>query len=155
MSRNVKVNQELAKQIGSACLCLALQSAARTVARSYDDALRSLDLTNGQFSLLMSLAREKPLTIGELAPRLWMDRTTLTAYLKPLERRGLIEVVPNPNDGRSRILVLSDQGRKLLSKAVPLWESVQQEFMSIIPAQDLETMKLVLRNLSRYNAKDS
>lgn len=155
MNSKVKVNQELAKKIGSTCLCLALQSAARTVARAYDEALRPVDLTNGQFSLLMSLARDQPFTMGELAPRLRIDRTTLTAYLKPLERRGLVEVIPNPDDGRSRLIALTNQGRKLLSKAVPLWESVQHELTSIVPAQDLEMMKIVLRNLSRFDDKES
>ena len=80
------------------CLCLATQRAARALARRFDDAFRSLDLTNGQFSLLMALNRPKPPTIAPLAEFLAMDRTTLTAALKPLERRGLIQVSVDPDD---------------------------------------------------------
>ena len=75
------------------CLCLHLQRAARAVARHFDAALRPHGLTNGQFSLLMSLNRPEPPSIGSVAALLAMDRTTLTANLKPLERRGLVKVM--------------------------------------------------------------
>ena len=43
--------------------------------------LRPLDLTNGQFSLLMSLNRPQPAPMKSVASLLAMDRTTLTAAL--------------------------------------------------------------------------
>ena len=61
--------------------------------RVLDEALRPVDLTNQQFSLLMSLNRPEPPPIGPVANLLGMDRTTLTAALKPLERRGLVQRV--------------------------------------------------------------
>src|SRR3954451_9514541 len=82
------------------CLCLHLQREARATARRFDDALRPLGLTNGQFSLMISLNRPEPPSIGSIAALLAMDRTTLTAALKPLQRRGLIKVRPDPKDGR-------------------------------------------------------
>ncbi len=104
------------------CLCLAAQRAARALARRFDDAFRPLDLTNGQFSLLMSLNRPKPPSIAPLAEFLAMDRTTLTAALKPLERRGLIAISIDPDDRRGRLLRLTAKGRGLLAKALPIWK---------------------------------
>lgn len=104
------------------CLCLATQRAARALARRFDDAFRPLDLTNGQFSMLMALNQPKPPTIAPLAEFLAMDRTTLTAALKPLERRGLITVSVDPDDRRSRLLRLTAKGRGLLVKALPIWK---------------------------------
>ncbi len=104
------------------CLCLATQRAARALARRFDDAFRTLDLTNGQFSLLMALNRPKPPTIAPLAEFLAMDRTTLTAALKPLERRGLIQISVDPDDRRSRLLKLTAKGRGLLARALPIWK---------------------------------
>jgi DNA-binding MarR family transcriptional regulator len=92
------------------------------LARRFDEALRPLDLTNGQFSLLMSLNRPKPPSMGSVASLLAMDRTTLTAALKPLERRGLVVAEADPMDRRSRLLQLTPAGRALLSRAVPIWE---------------------------------
>src|SRR5579863_2117787 len=83
------------------CLCLNVQRAARALARRFDDELRPFDLTNGQFSLLMSLNRPEPPSMGPVASLLAMDRTTLTAALIPLERRGLVSSSPDPKDRRS------------------------------------------------------
>ncbi|HAB47752.1 MAG TPA: MarR family transcriptional regulator, partial [Lautropia sp.] len=66
--------QDLAS-IGERCTCLALRSAARTVARIYDEALRSVALNNGQFSILVAVSAMQPVSIQGLGERLGMDRT--------------------------------------------------------------------------------
>jgi DNA-binding MarR family transcriptional regulator len=98
-----------------------MQRAARALARRFDASFRPLNLTNGQFSLMMSLNRPAPPNLGSVASLLAMDRTTLTAALKPLERRGLVEVRPDPKDKRSRLMTLTPEGRGLLARAVPIW----------------------------------
>lgn len=103
------------------CLCLATQRAARALARHFDEAFRPLGITSGQYSLLMALNRPAPPPIGPVANLLAMDRTTLTANLKPLERKGLVETLVNPKDRRSRLLKLTAEGHELLAKAVPIW----------------------------------
>ena len=108
--------------VRDACLCLHLQRAARATARRFDTAFRALDLTNQQFSLLMSLNRPAPASMREVATLLAMDRTTLTAALKPLERRGLVTVTVDPADRRSRKLSLTAAGQRLLAEAVPIWQ---------------------------------
>jgi len=97
-----------------------VQRAARSLARRFDDALRPVGLTNGQFSLLMSLNRPQPATMSSVAALLAMDRTTLTAALKTLKRRGLVVVEPDPEDRRSRRLSLTEQGRAALVAAMPI-----------------------------------
>lgn len=114
---------EVTHEVRDRCLCLSLQRAARVVGRLFDEALRPLGLTNGQFSLLMSLNRPQPPRMGDLVPLLGMDRTTLTANLKPLERRGLVAVAGDPRDRRVRRLALTDAGRALLVEALPIWRA--------------------------------
>jgi len=108
------------------CLCLHVQRAARALARRFDDAFRPVGITHGQFSLLMSLNRPQPARIREVSNLLAMDRTTLTANLKPLERRGLVEVAADPSDRRGRLLALTPAGRDLLAAAMPLWRRTQE-----------------------------
>jgi DNA-binding MarR family transcriptional regulator len=103
------------------CLCLHAQRAARALARRFDVALKPAGITSGQFSLLMSLNRPKPPNLGSVAALLAMDRTTLTANLKPLERRGLVETAPDPTDRRARLLRLTPAGRAVLAEAAPIW----------------------------------
>jgi DNA-binding MarR family transcriptional regulator len=130
------------------CLCLHVQRAARALARRFDDALRPHGLTNGQFSLLMSLNRPEPPPMGPVAALLAMDRTTLTAALKPLERRGLVQITPDPADRRSRILRLTDEGRKLLAAALPVWKQTHDEIDSAMSDADPETLRRALRALA-------
>ncbi len=103
------------------CLCLAAQRAARALARRFDLALKPAGLTSGQFSLLMALNRPEPPSIGSVAALLAMDRTTLTANLKPLERRGLLETRIDPKDRRGRRLALTEAGGAVLAAALPIW----------------------------------
>jgi len=122
MSNRKALPFEVTLHVRDTCLCLHLQRAARVVARRFDDALRPLELTQGQFSLLMSLNRPQPPSISSVAELLAMDRTTLTANLKPLERRGLVTVTIDETDRRSRRLALTAEGRALLIAAVPIWK---------------------------------
>ena len=119
-SRSVPFEKTI--EVRDCCLCLHVQRAARALARRFDDALRPLGLTNGQFSLLMSLNRPMPPGIGAVASLLAMDRTTLTAALKPLERRGLVAIHSAPEDARSRLLVLTPAGSELLVRATAIWD---------------------------------
>jgi DNA-binding MarR family transcriptional regulator len=114
------------------CLCLHVHRAARALARRFDDELRPLDLTNGQFSLLMSLNRPEAPTLGSVASLLAMDRTTLTANLKPLERRGLLAISVDREDRRSRRLALTAAGRRLLTKAYPIWKSTHADIERLV-----------------------
>lgn len=86
--------------------------------------------------------------MGPVASLLAMDRTTLTAALKPLERRGLVQITPDPADRRSRILKLTDGGRKLLAEALPVWKQMHEEIERQIPSADPETLRQSLRALS-------
>jgi DNA-binding MarR family transcriptional regulator len=118
---NPVVPFETTLHVRDACLCLHAQRAARALARRFDEALRPCGLTNGQFSLLMSLNRPEPAKMAPVAALLAMDRTTLTAALKPLERRGLIEIAVDPADSRGRLLSLTANGHRVLLEAVPTW----------------------------------
>jgi DNA-binding MarR family transcriptional regulator len=125
-----------------------VQRAARALARRFDEVLRPFGLTNGQFSLLMSLNRPEPPSMGPVASLLAMDRTTLTAALKPLERRGLVKVSQDPSDRRGRILTLTAKGQNLLTRAVPIWERTHLEIEQRIPDGDPDELRRSLRALS-------
>lgn len=114
-------------QVRDSCLCLHTQRAARAMARRFDDALRPVGLKGGQFSLLISLNRPEPPSVGSVARLLAMDRTTLTANLKPLERRGLLIVKRDDDDRRARRLTLTADGLALLEQAIPIWIATHTE----------------------------
>src|SRR5689334_17920496 len=129
-------------EVRDTCLCLHVQRAARALARRFDEALRPLGLTNGQFSLLMSLNRSEPPTIGSIAGLLAMDRTTLTAAVKPLERRGLLRVTVDETDRRTRRLTLTAAGRALLAEAMPVWRRTHREIDGLLASGDPAALQI-------------
>ena len=119
--------------VRDACLCLHAQRAARALARRFDSALKPVGITSGQFSLLMSLNRPKPPHLGSVAALLAMDRTTLTANLKPLERRKLVATMQDETDKRMRRLSLTDAGRAVLVEALPIWTQLHAAIEADLP----------------------
>ena len=148
MSNRAKVPHQTTLLVRDCCLCLHVQRAARALARRFDEALRPLDLTNGQFSLLMSLNRPEPPPMAAVASLLAMDRTTLTAALKPLERRRLVTVAADPGDRRSRLVALTPKGMTLLARTVPIWQRTQQEIEELLPGGDPNRLRSNLRALA-------
>ena len=148
MSKRDDLPFETTLEVRDTCLCLHLQRAARAVARRFDAALRPLGLTNGQFSLLMSLNRPDPASIGQVSALLAMDRTTLTANLKPLERRGLAAIISDTADKRTRRLVLLPAGQALLVAAVPVWRQTHAEIERLLVGGAADRLRGDLQALS-------
>ena len=148
MSRAKSVPFETTLRVRDCCLCLHVQRAARALARRFDEALRPLGLTNGQFSLMMSLNRPEAAGMASVAALLVMDRTTLTAALKPLERRGLVKAVADHVDRRRRRLSLTPEGKTVLAAAMPIWEKTHREVEALLKDTDPDGLRKSLRALS-------
>jgi DNA-binding MarR family transcriptional regulator len=149
MSNPQDVPFETTHLIRDACLCLHVQRAARTLSRLFDEALRPVGLTSGQFSLLNALNRPTPPSIAPVAQLLAMDRTTLTAALKPLERDGLVAIAKDPDDRRNRLLRLTDKGREILASAVPIWRDLHDTIEAGMSEVEPDDLRGALKGLSR------
>ena len=148
MSNPRDVPYETTHLIRDACLCLHVQRAARALSRLFDEALRPVGLTSGQFSLLNALNRPAPPSIAPVAQLLAMDRTTLTAALKPLERDGLVAIARDPEDRRNRLLRLTDKGREVLASAVPIWRETHDNVEASLAEREPSDLRGALKALS-------
>jgi DNA-binding MarR family transcriptional regulator len=158
MSNQEILSGPITHKVRDTCLCLHVQRAARALARHFDEAFRPLGLTNGQFSLMMSLSGAHPPVMGEVAALLAMDRTTLTAALKSLQRRELVEVAADEKDKRSRRLILTPAGRSLLAQAYSLWEAahaeVEQKLVPSGPDRLRTDLRLIVQHLNNRAASE-
>jgi DNA-binding MarR family transcriptional regulator len=136
------------RPVRDSCLCLHVQRAARALARRFDEALHPTGLTNGQFSLLMSLNHPEPPGMTAVAALLAMDRTTLTAALKPLRRRGLVSITADLADRRGRRMALTAKGRRTLARAVPVWRKTHAAVEALLRDRDADRLRTNLRALS-------
>jgi DNA-binding MarR family transcriptional regulator len=153
MSKRDALSFEFTRHVRDHCLCLHTQRAARALARRFDEVLRPLGLTHGQFSLLMSLNRPQPPNIAAVARVLAMDRTTLTAGLKPLQRGGLLKVAVDKHDKRSRRLSLTAAGRARLAAAAPLWTRAHADIERLVAASDPVRLRADLRTLEELEPR--
>jgi DNA-binding MarR family transcriptional regulator len=111
------------------CACGNLRRASRAITQRYDAILAPSGLTTPQFGLLAHLARLGPITLGNLAQRMGMDRTTLTRDLTPLVREGYV-VIEAGEDRRTRVARLTPAGEAALNRARPLWQEAQRQIIT-------------------------
>src|SRR5438270_9920601 len=141
MSKNLVFPYAMTRTIGRHCVCLRIQRASRTVGRRFDEALRPVGLNNWQFTMLVILNRPSPLTVNGLAEALGMDRTTTTKNLKPLERRGLLEIRQDEKDARVRRIVLTASGHGVLAEAVPYWQAANDVVAASLEGETLACLR--------------
>jgi DNA-binding MarR family transcriptional regulator len=149
MSRMRSLGSETVELVGRSCLCLRVQRASRAIGRLFDEELRPVGLNNWQFSLLMSLNQPSAPTVNGLAEQLGMDRTTTTKNLRPLERRGLVEIRHDEEDARVRRIVLTDAGRALLADAVRHWQIANKAVESKLKRGELACLRSALETIGR------
>ena len=127
------------------CACLQLRKATRVVTQIYDEAPRPVGLRSTQLPILVTLAAHGPLSVTDLADGLVLDRTTLIRNLRPLQRRGLIEV--GPGDGRrTRSATLTAAGQEAAARAVRLWSQAQTRVTDELGTKEAHDLQ---RSLSR------
>ena len=128
--------------------CLAVRQAARHVTQFYDQFLAPSGLRTTQFSILAKLRRLGPITINALAADLVMDRTTLGRNILPLEREGLIVIVPSSSDRRSKELHLTEEGAARLRTAMKGWARAQSHFEAAFGAKRSADLRALLQAVS-------
>jgi len=91
--------------------------------RLIEVALAGIDLPPEDYPFYVTIGADGPLTPTGLAEILDLPLSTVTFRVRRLERRGHAERVDNPADGRSFLITLTPDGRKLLNKARPRFRS--------------------------------
>jgi DNA-binding MarR family transcriptional regulator len=129
------------------CNCNALRKASRQITRFYDAYLEPTGLHITQFLTLAALHQVGNAAINALAERLDIERTAMGKMAGFLERDGLVRVRPSPADGRSRLIELTEQGRRLYAKASPLWLEAQRQFEQLNGANNVTVLRQGLRKM--------
>lgn len=105
-------------------LCFPLYAAAKEVTRLYTPYLNKIGLTYTQYIVMMVVWDEQEVVVKELGRRLYLDTGTLTPLLKKLEKKGLISLSPLPDDRRSVVVKVTEQGMRLREEAKDIPEKV-------------------------------
>jgi DNA-binding MarR family transcriptional regulator len=131
------------------CVAQNLRRAARLITRRYEEALRPVGLTASQFTILQALRGGRELPQGMLAEILGFEQTTMTRLVALMFKRALITVLPDPEDKRGRLLIISPEGRGLYEKAAILWQDAQNLTLKRIPVDEWHSVRNALKTLSQ------
>ena len=85
--------------------------------------------------------------MADLASLLAIDRTTLIAALKTLERRNFVRITKDPSDHRVRRMRLTRRGRALIKTSLPIWNRTRLEIESRLAGTDLDSFGQILQAL--------
>lgn len=117
---------------------------------SFSRAFAPLDLNDGEYGILAPLRRAGPpytLSPTQLARHRMITSGGMTAALDRLERKGLITRRPNPDDRRSSLVALSDQGLETVDAAMALHVETEQRLVSVLDDAERATLTDLLRRL--------
>lgn len=136
------------------CTCSALRMASRRLTQAYDTALAAEGIRVSQYAVLSVLAKwgDYVPTMQELAERLALDRTTLGHNLGPLARDGFVDIQSDPDDRRSRRIVLTPLGRQKREICLPLWRNAQDRFDEGFGRERSEALRGALLAVARQGA---
>jgi DNA-binding MarR family transcriptional regulator len=129
------------------CNCFAMRKANRQISRLYDSHLEPAGLRITQFLTLAALNEVGSAAVNALAERLDIERTAMGKMVGFLECDGFVRIRPSPTDGRSRLIELTDAGRRLHDKAAPLWQRAQREFEQLNGAKNVAVLRGALRDM--------
>jgi DNA-binding MarR family transcriptional regulator len=132
------------------CNCAAIRQAARRVTRLYDQALAPFGLRITQYPILVWLGSAGPATMTVLAERMVMDRATVGHNLRPLEAQGLVTLTAGV-DRRSRVVTLTEFGRRKLREARPAWRAAQLMFEAAFGPEDSSALRATMVRLARMD----
>lgn len=130
------------------CYCSTLRKASRQISRFYDSYLERAGVRTTQFLTLAALNEMGSAPVNALAKWLDIERTAMGKMVGFLERDGFVALKPSPTDGRSRLVELTKEGRRLHDKAAPLWLEVQRKFEELNGAKDATELRRQLQNMA-------
>jgi len=137
------------------CNVTALRKATRHVSQLYDALLARCGLRATQRAVLAYISLNGAPTMGKLAEALVLDRTALNHNLKPLQRDGLVTIVADRNDRRSRLVQLTRRGEAKLAESQLAWKQAQDKFESAFGARQAADMRRTLNLIASLEFPES
>lgn len=133
------------------CNCFAMRKASRQITRLYDSYLEPSGLRITQFLTLAALNEVGSAAVNALAERLDIERTAMGKMVGFLEKVGFATIKRSPTDGRSRLVELTKEGRRLHDKAAPLWREAQRQFERLNGAKNVTLLRQRLHEMQVGN----
>ena len=138
--RNTLPVDRAAETIAGECLAARVRMLNRTITAIYDDALRPLGLTTGQLNILVVVTKRGPLSPGEIARRLNMEKSTVSRNVERMRANRWLTVTAT-DSGRKQQLTLTRQGKRLLETSVSAWNEAQTRARALLGRRGSDSIR--------------
>ena len=138
--------------IATSCIAGRLRLLNRVITNLYDEALRPLGVKLSQGSVLAVTAKLGVARPAEVCDILELDASTLSRTVDRMAENGWLEILPD-DDGRSHPFRLTDQGKRLMEKAIPAWEKAQAEAKKLLGDDGLRLLDAAIRRVKTAHAQ--
>lgn len=126
---------------------IAVARACHLVQQELARQLKSLDLKTPHLDIMVNLVRTPGMSQQDLARKLFVGRSNMTMLLPQLEKRGLVERRPDPDDKRVLRLFLTEEGRALADRAIAVQAAIVDDIMSLSTPQECEMVGDSMRRI--------
>ncbi|CAM4096463.1 MarR family transcriptional regulator [Streptococcus penaeicida] len=123
---------------------VVMRKAFRTIDAKVSESYKDFDLTPTQFAVLDVLSAKGTLKIGELINSMLATSGNMTVVIKNMEKKGWVERIMCPNDKRSFLVSLTEDGKAVIEKALPEHiRRVEETFSVLTEAEQEELIRLL------------
>jgi DNA-binding MarR family transcriptional regulator len=120
----------------------------RSFHRVADPLLREHGFAMGQMPVLMALKDGRPHSQAELARLAQVEQPSMAQLLARMERDGLVQRVPDPDDGRSRLVLLTAECRARMHESRAVMQALGAEVMAEFSADERAELGRLVRRLA-------
>ena len=142
MTRPKNETEDAVADMAAECLAMRSRLIGRTVTGIYDDALRPVGVTAGQLNILAVVVRRGPVSPGEVARTLNIERSTMSRNVERMKRNGWL-TVRTGELASSQELQVTKAGRRIIEEAAPLWRKAQSRARDILGTHGAEAIHKV------------
>ncbi len=151
--KNERAVDRAAELIAKDCLAVRVRMLNRTITAIYDEALRPLGLTTGQLNILVIVTKRGPMSPGDVARRFNMEKSTVSRNVQRMRKNGWLAVTDS-GSGRSQELTLTQLGKTLLEKTVPVWEEAQTRARAVLGRSGAASIHSVANTVWSRNGQE-
>ena len=127
---------------------LVLWKAARAVGSYAQESITELEIGSSDFTVLEALLHKGPLPVNEIGKKVLLTSGSMTVAVDRLEQKGLVERRAHGSDRRARIVHLTKEGRKLITRAYAQHAADLERLMSAsLTAKERVTLIRLLKKV--------
>ncbi len=124
------------------CIGFRMRRLNRIISSYYDEGLRPFKAKISQMNLLVIIARTKQITPSQLGQFAQADASTLSRNIERMINRDWVKTVAT-EDGRSHLLTLTAEGKKMLKQIYPAWKKAQQKTKKLLGEELVQSIQQI------------